>query len=90
MKRITEGGKEEKYLENEKVYFGLEIKARKIFGEEIEESIWRRKIFSTEEKENESGKGGNYLEKENIFGHEKENQEGKGGKYLDRKTMSYR
>ena len=57
MRRKTEGEKEEKYWEKEKVYFGLEIKVREIFGEEKcfwrrknrekkEESIWRRKIFS--------------------------------------------
>ena len=34
MRRKTEGEKEEKYWEKEKVYFGLEIKVREIFGEE--------------------------------------------------------
>ena len=35
-----------------------------------------------EEKNNGEGKGGKYLEKENIFfAEEKKNREGKGGKY---------
>ena len=34
---------------------------------EKEENIWRRKVFFSEEKKIGDGKGGNYLEKENIF-----------------------
>ena len=49
--------------------------------------LWRRikteneKIFFAVEKKNREGKGGKYLEKENmyIFAEEKKNEEGRGG-----------
>ena len=49
--------------------------------------LWRRikteneKIFFAVEKKNREGKGGQYLEKENmyIFAEEKKNEEGRGG-----------
>ena len=48
-----------------------------------EEYIWSRKIcFFAEEKINSRGKGGKYLEKENmLFAEEKNNGEGKGGSF---------
>ena len=40
-----------------------------------------------EGKKNGQGKGGKYLEKENIFfAEEKKNREGKGGKYFEEKN----
>ena len=54
--------------------------------------LWRRikteneKIFFAVEKKNREGKGGQYLEKENmyIFAEEKKNEEGRGGKYFEK------
>ena len=53
-----------------------EMEKDKIFGD--------RKYFFLEEKKNGEGKGGKYLEKENICSVEakKNSREGKGGEYL--------
>ena len=46
-----------------------------------------RIYFFVEEKKNQEGKGGKYLEKENIFLAEvKKNWKGKGGKYMEKEN----
>ena len=75
-------GKGRRYLEKENVIFVEEKKTEK----EIEENIWRRKIYFFAEKK---GKGGEYLEKENIlFAGEKKNREGEGENILDGENVT--
>ena len=54
---------------------GMRRKGRKIFAE--------GKYILMEEKKNGEGKGGKYLERENIFF----GGEGKGGKYLEKENI---
>ena len=56
---------------------GMRRKGRKIFAE--------GKYILMEEKKNGEGKGGKYLERENIFF----GGEGKGGKYLEKENIFF-
>ena len=75
-------GKGRRYLEKENVIFVEEKKTEK----EIEENIWRRKIYFFAEKK---GKGGEYLEKEKILlAGEKKNRVGEGENILDGENVT--